>query len=96
MAILSDIKDQMLKTEMEFEKLKHMIMSIEKQPACFGYFDETNPTCLECAEQDDCEIKMIIITRGAQKVAAQVTPASDASIITAEDLMAEMEAAISK
>lgn len=71
-------------------------------PSCFGTFNEDNPSCLDCSEQDDCENKMIEIKRAARKAtaapaAAATTPAAaDVPGISAEDLMAEMEAAINR
>jgi len=77
-------------------------------PECIGNFDENNATCLDCAEQDDCELKMLEAKRAARKAkpapaaapakapAATATPAPAAPGISAEDLMAEMEAAISR
>lgn len=41
-------------------------------PACFGAFDENNPVCLDCAEQDDCEMKKVELRRLSR---AKATPA---------------------
>ena len=75
-------------------------------PACFGGFDEKNAKCLDCTEQDDCELKMLEAKRAARKAAASSAPAAapvtaapaatPAAGISVTDLMAEMEAAINR
>lgn len=81
-------------------------------PPCFGGFNEVNTTCLDCPEQDDCEMRMVEekrAARAAAKAAATTatatpppTPAaspatpSPAAAISEDDLMAEMEKAINR
>jgi hypothetical protein len=75
---------------------------------CFGNFDESNSACLDCIEQDDCEMKQLEIKRAARKAtppaAAKPAPAAApapaappaASAISEADLIAEMNAAINR
>ena len=61
-------------------------------PACFGTFSETKPACLDCPEQDDCEARAALPelkTPPAGSTSAKTT-------VPADDLMAEMEAAIGR
>lgn len=44
-------------------------------PACFGSFNADDPKCLDCAEQDDCESKMLEERKKAAAAAAKRTPA---------------------
>jgi len=46
------------------------------QPACFGAFNENNPVCLDCAEQDDCEMKKVELRRLSR---SKATPAPAAA-----------------
>ncbi len=72
-------------------------------PPCFGSFSETNDRCLDCAEQDECELKMLEAKRAARKSidkpkrtptpAAKEEPSTD---MGADDLLREMEAAIGR
>ncbi len=78
------------------------IPKTEAVPACFGNFNESNPICLDCKEQDDCEMKMIEIKRAARKATATTAPVATsttppaAATISPDALMAEMEKAINR
>lgn len=76
-------------------------------PACFGSFNEELPECLDCADQDDCEAKMLAERAKATestkaKASKPAEAAGDTEVKAAggvdeldtDALMAEMEQAI--
>ena len=63
----------------------------DELPACFGKFDENSEKCGDCIECDDCEEKSDDIPAFGTE-----DPATDAEAINADDLMAEMQAAIER
>jgi hypothetical protein len=75
-------------------------------PGCFGSFNEDDTRCLDCAEQDECEMKMIEERRKARAAAKRkgskasavpkISAVPPAGEVSADELMKEMEAAIKR
>ena len=66
----ADALEQEVEKRLEEDAAPPTTDTADSLPECFGSFDEANNECLNCAEQDDCEMKALEIKREARKAKA--------------------------